>query len=63
MHSLKPRQPSFFQRCPREYGARHFGIMSHEQVEAPGHACRYGDSSFYGRWYGSNGRVIRGFAT
>ena len=28
-----------------------------------GHACRYGGSSFYGRWYGSNVHVIRGLTT
>ena len=28
-----------------------------------GHACRYGDSSFYGRWYSSNVHAIRGLTS
>ena len=31
LHSLKPRQQFLFQLCPREYGARPFNIISHDQ--------------------------------
>ena len=26
-------------------------------IPGTGHACRYGDSSFFGRWYGANVHV------
>ena len=55
--SLKPRQhfswlllESLTDRC-------------NMRTPGTGHACRYGDSSFYGRWYGSNVHVIRGLIT
>ena len=49
--SWKPRQHFFFQRCPRVYWAQQFSIMTHDQVEASGHACRCGVSSFLAWWY------------
>ena len=52
--NLQARQPSFFNI------ARAFSDVGNCNVMIPGtgHACRYGGSSFYGRWYGANVHVI-----